>query len=645
MNWKTRAVKVEPSKSPELSRWKKDAIAKENKRAETKEIGDLQRKSIVENVAEGAEDMPRAFVSGASLGFHDEALGGIVAAYQKATGDPRPYGELYEEARDAERGKIEEGRKRSPIATFLAEMGGGAAISSLGIAGKVAGKIPKIGTKFPTSGALNTAAEGFSIGYGESTKEDLSGNLIDAAATGITSGLLHKAGEKVSDFIFPDSSNLRAKYTGADLKDFKKHGGFGDPEVIAADAHKMRAFKYSKSNYNFKTHQLDPVGKTGRNTPTRVEALQNWTDNLEKMAKEKARLVKTNASKPLYYGKDIAESPAMVNALGRLEADSTDINARDIVDNIAKEVEFHFNNNHEYINAFGEKVVEPQGIDLTRVDALKSAYQEKASKFYDSIDPMDREVAEKYTSVADALKLFIENNTGKAGKQIKKINHSYYTLKNSSRRIHKEIARDKYGASEGITKEIPMVGTALYQGGKIIDNIQGGPKMKLGRASVGDFLRDKVPEPVKKFGGQLAPRGTQTLLNTHERENSVNRREPQSIPEQLIRTPLPRNSEEFLDKKDFVLMKAAQQAPELFDNLKDILENSPEDVPELLPILAQQAPHLFPRDKYNRIDGVILNPEDKIRATKDTMNRDDLSNHDKMKMINELNKTGVFYDN
>jgi len=121
-------------------------------------------------------------------------------------------------------------------------------------------------------------------------------------------------------------------------------------------------------------------------------------------------------------------------------------------------------------------------------------------------------------------------------------------------------------------------------------------------------------------------------------------REPQSVPEQFIRTPLPRNTDEILENREFVLGKTAQMAPEMFDQLKDLMDNDPDIMRDTLPLLVQQMPHLFARDKYNRVDGKIMDPEMRVRATKDTMNRDDLSNHDKIKMISDLNKTGEFYD-
>lgn len=119
-------------------------------------------------------------------------------------------------------------------------------------------------------------------------------------------------------------------------------------------------------------------------------------------------------------------------------------------------------------------------------------------------------------------------------------------------------------------------------------------------------------------------------------------REPQSIPEELVRTKIPRSSEEVLANKDMVLAKVAQQAPESFDQVQEILENQPEMIGDVLPVLAQAMPHLFTNDKYNRIDGVILDPAKKEMARQDLMKDEDLSNVDRMMRMNRLNKTGEF---
>lgn len=136
----------------------------------------------------------------------------------------------------------------------------------------------------------------------------------------------------------------------------------------------------------------------------------------------------------------------------------------------------------------------------------------------------------------------------------------------------------------------------------------------------------------------LIPTGVRQLRHLDE----DNGREPQSIAEDLARTPIPRDSSRILENKDFIKAKALEQAPEIYDQLSDVLDNDPEAISEILPAITRAAPHLFERDAYDRIDGVIIDPMMREKAAKDTMNRQDISNMDKIEIINELNKTGQF---
>ena len=124
--------------------------------------------------------------------------------------------------------------------------------------------------------------------------------------------------------------------------------------------------------------------------------------------------------------------------------------------------------------------------------------------------------------------------------------------------------------------------------------------------------------------------------------DSLNKGKVKSLPDQLVETRLPRNSDEVLQNTDFMLMKVAQEAPMAFDMVKNTIENDPEGFKEIFPLLIQMAPHLFARDKYNRIDNKIQNPEDQLRARKDTLKNDNMGLAEKMQIINHLNKTGEF---
>lgn len=125
----------------------------------------------------------------------------------------------------------------------------------------------------------------------------------------------------------------------------------------------------------------------------------------------------------------------------------------------------------------------------------------------------------------------------------------------------------------------------------------------------------------------------------------LNRNKVPNLPEEIIRTKLPRTVDEIMKNADFLLMKVAQEAPEMFDLVKDTLQDDPDGFREILPQLTQQAPELFVRDKYNRVDNMIMDPKDQIAAREDTMKDDNKTLMEKMEIINHLNKTGEFYAN
>lgn len=116
------------------------------------------------------------------------------------------------------------------------------------------------------------------------------------------------------------------------------------------------------------------------------------------------------------------------------------------------------------------------------------------------------------------------------------------------------------------------------------------------------------------------------------------------VAEQVIRMKLPRDSQSFIEKANLVKMKVAQQMPEQFDYVQDVLDNNPEEVPRLLPLLIKALPHFFAPDDYDRIDGKVTTPAGRFKAEK-RIDELDVPNHKKMEMKDRLFKTGEFDDN
>lgn len=123
----------------------------------------------------------RGFGQGATLNFSDELVGLGKALFENIGGDSYSFAGKYKRARDEEREKNRKAREAHGLAYGAGDIAGSVATSfvpGLGIA-KGAG-VAKT--------ALGAAKLGAVAGFGGSEKEDLGGQLADAAASGALSG-------------------------------------------------------------------------------------------------------------------------------------------------------------------------------------------------------------------------------------------------------------------------------------------------------------------------------------------------------------------------------------------------------------------------------------------------------------------------
>lgn len=156
------------------------------------------------------------------------------------------------------------------------------------------------------------------------------------------------------------------------------------------------------------------------------------------------------------------------------------------------------------------------------------------------------------------------------------------------------------------------------------------------------FFRASVGEAADQFGEQF-PNALDLIQQSGRRAIPVIKsrtgRSPQSIPEQLVRTPLPRDTAKLLEMKDFVLAKIAQMAPEMVDQIAEGM-NNPATFQKILPLAVARFPNLFENDKYNRVDGKVLDPQSKQIASDDIMQDPNLSVYERAQLISKMNKTG-----
>lgn len=142
-------------------------------------------------------DAPGALMSGVlgasqgiSLGFGDELEGGVRAAYNKLTGDQRPFSEVYNESVAIPRARNAAAKEANPIAFGVGELGGGVAVpgglARVGIRGALSSAAGRGLASRTVAGAKEGAAYG--AAYGAGTAEGGAPERLTGAASGAATG-------------------------------------------------------------------------------------------------------------------------------------------------------------------------------------------------------------------------------------------------------------------------------------------------------------------------------------------------------------------------------------------------------------------------------------------------------------------------
>lgn len=118
-------------------------------------------------------------------------------------------------------------------------------------------------------------------------------------------------------------------------------------------------------------------------------------------------------------------------------------------------------------------------------------------------------------------------------------------------------------------------------------------------------------------------------------------RDPQSVgTERLQNMRLPRSTEFALSHPNVFLAKIAYSAPQHLDIVEEALSNQDgEALSAILPVIMAEAPAIFERDQYDRLDGVIPK-HNRMKAGLDVADKEDLDPIQKAKLRTRINKTG-----
>jgi hypothetical protein len=565
-------------------------------------------------VIDAVPDLALLGAHGASMDFLDEAAGGAASL---VGGD-------YESARNLVRNKVDEARERRGL---------------LGTAVETAGSV--LSTAVLPGGALKGGAKvvrelGLAATQGLGSAETMEDAPMDMAlSTGVsalsqgTVGALKKTVADPKDILARSAGARGTDFRRAELLDnfsFDIQDKVKDPAGIASRLDAMGFYKSGDRTFDPSTRKfvLNPTkGKMEAmfQAPTLESYLFRTQQAVNLLSDENNKLIK---------GKKVP----MMDVLNTLKdthdefipkgfgVEGRGVTAMDLYDEVIEEMV-----RRKWVKGSGAG----QWVDAENIQELKQLIGKKVKDTYKA-----KGVSDIKNETVEAMR----RQYTKLDQLLDTVGGDKYANNNDTMRdllAQKELIHWKSGGDRGrsMSSPGPIRESMLDQ----IKNMWGDPAIAVPRANVGEFLETPAGDVMDTYM-KRAP--VEFMNEQRPRQRPVDMKGVPNIPEQLIRTPLPRNTQQLQEKKPFVLAKIAQMMPEMFDAVKDVFDNNPENLGELAQVISMQMPHVFEKDKYNRFDGRILSEKDKQMAIKDTLLRKDINSIQQAKIITKLNQEGIF---
>lgn len=568
--------------------------------------------SIGDTLREGAADVMKAGISGISglksgvtRNLDDRMIGIISAAWQKATGDKRDFGEIYDEVRSKALDEKKLLQSADPMAAFIGEMVGGGLTSP--------------------AGAVKNVADAAVYGLGSSESDNPDDMLKQGGTSALISGATQLVTKGAGKILSRRPEATRAAALGSSAKDFQK-SGIKEREGMSKRLADIGFFKRGSNRF-------DPISekmiksKTRTKYPKHASKLerievdsQNSIGDIKNHVDE---IVARNSDTAVNANTQLNNSEKVKDAVERYAQSAPDDNWGGYRNKAMTRLQ-------NILNELGESPT------VKEIMHMKSVLQKKGKDAIgqgpdvDASKAFSRDLAVVFKDMAyDAI-------GGTDGQKVKRLNMISSDLQEQLTGIRERVGAHLAGGGKGAA-DAARYGTYNPKLGAVAASqamtSMTGPRLM--KASAQEFIDESIPGVVKDAVQTVPYRAERKIRDAYGRKS-------QSIEREIINTPLSRSSEGIINDRDFAIAKIGLEAPQLLDGLKQVLDRSPEDVADLLPALAKAAPQLFERDKYNRTDGVILDPIDADRARKDVMNDDSLSTLAKADIINKLNRTGEF---
>lgn len=569
-----------------------------------------------------AEDIPVKMLEGGTAGFADDALDLV----SKGGGDS---------LRAAQ--KVAE--ERSPVASFVAETAG-EQINPLLKAGSLRKNI------------LATMAKVMGRSEDKFSKET-------AASMGVAGAVDLATDIAVKNMKIPFSNapkTLRARVAGASTTEFKDIG-INDRELIADKWNKKKFFGSKPSEWNMQTMSFEPVAakKGVLQKPTSQILMDRTDDALDKLRDESTAILSS-------ANKNGAVKIPEAEVIDKIESTLAEYQGNLVGDSQGKEkLESIAENLYDELFSVrkGTGVSESQILAGTPVpDAVMDV--EKFYTFKRRLQDMSRAYGKNpqlkvvpvqddfYRDLAYKMSMLLSDHV--PDKRLRDIGMDQHDLLVMTKDLSNKIARQK---ATGLTNPPSLLQgrQGSFYAQKFLESLPMGSTdegllARAGAQELGSKIQEKAPGMVD-FARQAAE-GFPRELGQAFAPKRENGRAPQSVPsvsEHILKTKLPRTVEGILENKEVFLAKIAQQGGDnAYHYMKEVVNERPDELHDLLPMMIKTSPTYFERDPYNRIDNKVVDQESKYKAINDTMKREDLTTTEKISIIDNLNKTGEFLD-
>ena len=177
----------------------------------------------------------------------------------------------------------------------------------------------------------------------------------------------------------------------------------------------------------------------------------------------------------------------------------------------------------------------------------------------------------------------------------------------------------------------------MYQLGRGAEEALRRPSMGLGMAGLAE-IGAKIPfRPELEDIAKRAPR--RIVVGELGQDPS---REPQSIDINPIVEDklLPRSTQWAIDHPNLVKAKLLREAPDLAAQVSIAMErNDHRTLQKVMPLVAQQLPHVFENSEYGEFDGKIIDPNQRAMFIENVMSDPSIDTYQKAEIIDHLNKT------